>query len=393
MDAEKLKKKLKKRKATPAPSADDDYLSTGSTLLNLGCSGHIRRGFKKAHYYMLVGESSSGKTWLAMQLLAEASVNPAFKDYRLVWDNPERGNLMDVRATFGDALADRMEPPSPKGHSRTLEEFYDNVKKCCEAGPCVYVLDSEDALQSEKEIGELEEAAKAREKDKEVKGTYGMSKPKVNSSRMREAHNVLENHGSILVVIKQTRQNVGWDATYRPRTRSGGTALTFYGTVELWFTKKQKIKRRVRGEERTIGRYLQVDFQKNRISGQDDLAVLLPFHRTHGFDEVGSLVDYLVEEKHWKTTGREGSEANKTIYATDFAYEGNREGLITKVESEGLESDLRLLVAKVWKEIEAQCAVVRKPRYSGATSHAVQPESNDVRADEQPDADVGGAGA
>lgn len=366
MDVEQVKKKLKKRKAPEAAPTDDEYVSTGLSLLNLGCTGTTKRGLRRAHYYLLVGESSSGKTWLAMQVLAEASVNSAFKDYRLILDNPERGNLMDVRRYFGDALADRMEPPTKKGHSETLDEFYDNVKTCCEAGPCVYVLDSEDSLDSEKDLAVQEEAAKARAKDKEVKGSFGMNKAKTNSTRMRSAHNVLEKHGSILVLIKQTRDNTGWDATYRPKTRSGGKALTFYGTVEMWFEKKGKIVRRIKGADRTVGHYLKVKFQKNRISGNDDFSVMLPFHRAHGFDEIGSLVDYCVEEGRWEATGKEGADSKKIITAPDFSFSGSREDLIQKIETDGLETELRLIVSEVWREIEAACAVVRKPRYGAA---------------------------
>ena len=360
MDVEKVKKQLKKRKQAESLPVDEAYVSTGLTLLNLGCTGTIRRGFRRGHYYMLVGESSSGKTWLAMQILAEASVSPAFKDYRLILDNPERGNLMDVKRYFGETLESRLEPPTKAGHSKTLDEFYDNVNTCCSEGPCVYVLDSEDALDSEKDLDLMEEAAKARAKDKEVKGSFGMAKAKTNSTRMRSAHNVLEKHGSILVLIKQTRDNTGWDAMYRPKTRSGGNALTFYGTVELWFAVKGKIIKKVKGTERTVGRYLKGTFKKNRISGNDDFAVMLPFHRAHGFDEVGSLIDYCVEEDRWKT---EGKDEKKIIHASDFSFDGTREELIQKIESEGLENDLRLLAAQVWREIEAACAVVRKPRY------------------------------
>lgn len=325
------------------------------------------------HLYITDHHIVTHNTWLAMQILAEAAINPVFKDYRLILDNPERGNLMDVRRYFGDGLADRLEPPVKKGHSETLDEFYDNVKTCCEAGPCIYVLDSEDALDSEKDLEAQEEAAKARAKDKEVKGSFGMAKAKTNSTRMRSAHNVLEKHGSILVLIKQTRDNTGWDATYRPKTRSGGKALTFYGTVELWFEAKSKIRRRIKGKERTVGRYLQVTFKKNRISGNDDFAVMLPFHRAHGFDEVGSLVDYCVEEGKWDT---EGKEEKKIIHATDFGFAGLREDLIQKIESEGLESDLRLLVTGVWREIEAACSVNRKTRYG--SNEPVSAETTDA---------------
>ncbi len=89
-----------------------DYLSTGSTLLNLACTGYPFRGFAKGYYYFIVGDSTSGKTFLSLTCLAEASINKNFKDYRFIYDNSEGGALMDIERFFGSGVAERIEPPS-----------------------------------------------------------------------------------------------------------------------------------------------------------------------------------------------------------------------------------------------------------------------------------------
>src|SRR5512146_1975034 len=102
--------------------------STGSTLLNMACSGKAGGGFLKGKYYFIVGDSASGKTFLSMTCFAEAALSDAFKDYRLIYDNVEDGMLMDLDALFGERVADKVEPPElvddQPVYSDTIESFY-----------------------------------------------------------------------------------------------------------------------------------------------------------------------------------------------------------------------------------------------------------------------------
>ena len=68
---EKLKKELTREREPAAPPVE--FLSTGCTLLNLACAGSRRGGFTVGHFTYLVGDSTSGKTFLALTCLAEAA--------------------------------------------------------------------------------------------------------------------------------------------------------------------------------------------------------------------------------------------------------------------------------------------------------------------------------
>ena len=110
---------------------DKDLLHTGSTMLNLMLSGRPDGGYVRGRYFYFVGDSSSGKTWFTLAALAEAANNPAFDDYRLIYDDVEGGALMDKERYFGNKLAQRIEAPSgtrdnPE-HSDTVESFYFNL--------------------------------------------------------------------------------------------------------------------------------------------------------------------------------------------------------------------------------------------------------------------------
>ena len=86
-------------------------LHSGSTLINLACSGNPDWAMLSGAYYWMVGDSSSGKTVLTVGCLAEASINPAFDGYDLVFDNAEDGAMMPIEKFYGKRLADRIDHP------------------------------------------------------------------------------------------------------------------------------------------------------------------------------------------------------------------------------------------------------------------------------------------
>lgn len=337
---------------------DGDYLSTGSTLLNLACSGKAFGGFPKGKYVFIVGDSASGKTFISLTCFAEAAKNPNFAKHRLIYDNAEDGAQMDFAKFFGQAVAERAEPPGgSKGdpmHSTTVEEFYYHLDDACKGGlPFVYVLDSMDALSSDDELDKFQEQKKAHRKGKDASGSYGTSKAKMNSSGIRQILPKLRDSGSILVVLSQTRDNLGFG--FEKKTRSGGHALRFYASLELWSSIKEKLRRTVMGKQRQVGIMTEIKVKKNRLTGRES-SVEVPIYWSFGIDDVGSCVQYLVDEGRW--TGGKG-----TIEAPVLGFSGQFDKLVAKIEAEGLENVLRSEVQLAWQDIEAGCAVQRKARY------------------------------
>ena len=370
MTAAAVAKKKLLAKVKPKPE-NKVKLSSGLTLLNKAISGRTSWAFRGGHVYVFVGDSAAGKSFLMKQVFAEAANNPVFDKYRLEEDNPERGDLMDVPKFFGRRVSERLKAPKDQGHSRSLEEYYDNISDLIRAGkPFISGLDSEDALESEVTLKKAEADKKARrkerkpgDKEEETKGSYGMAKPKLNSQGLRSAHRDLDKTGSMLFMIKQTRDNIGPTAFFNPKTRSGGHALTFYASVELWFSIAGKIKKTVRGKTRVIGSLLKIHVKKNRMSGRDR-AVVVPFYPATGFDEVGSMVLWLCEEGHWPCSKDTTGKITK-VSAPEFqVWDETTEALIKKIEDEGKEKELRFLVSTVWDDIEDACTLPRKMRYA-----------------------------
>jgi len=331
----------------------ESALSSGSTLLNLACTDHPDFAFKKGGYYYLVGDSMSGKTWTSLTCFAEACLNPAFKNYRLVFDNVEGGAQMDMAFYFGKEVARRIELEE----STTIESFYARLAKLSSAGkPFVYVLDSQDALTSKASAKKVSKQRKADEEGQEAAGSYGDGKAKYHSENIRQVLVELRRLGSILIIIGQTRDNLGFG--FEKKTRSGGKALRFYADLEIWTSVFKKIKKVVRGKPRTIGSRCLAEVKKNRVTGKigKDRSVEIPIYYGMGIDDVGSIIDYLVGEEHWRID-------DKTIHAPELKFKGTRGQLIAYVEQEKLEPVLRKLAGELWATIEAECEPRRKKRY------------------------------
>lgn len=364
-DTEAIKRALRKKDKSSdtekhASGMPKGLLSSGSTLLNLACSGRPMGAFARGGYYLVVGDSTSGKTVLAGTCYAEAAINPRFDDYDLVFDNVENGAMMFDKF-FGDKIAKRIRPPATDDegnpvYSRTVEDFYFHLHKNLSGSrPIIYVLDSENALSSEAEEAKQAEKRKAIAEDKEVAGTMTDNKAKVHSQNLRSACAMVRDTGSILIIISQTREAMGFGAQFEPKTRAGGKALKFYAQLEMWSSLKGKIKKTVRGKSRTVGILAEVKIKKNRFTGKDR-TVVVPIYHSFGFDDIGACIDYLLEEKHWKKKGDD-------IHAPELDFTGGREELIRHVEENNLERDLRSVVGDVWQAIEAACEVHRKSRY------------------------------
>ena len=365
-------KKVLKRTMIPELTSKD-FVSTGSTLLNLAFTDRPNRGFAKGLYYSLVGDTKSGKTFLSLTCFAEATLNSNFAKHRLIYDNVENGALMDIKKFFGTAVAKRIRPPAKDKNglpvfSTTIEEFYDNLDDACRKNnPFIYVLDSMDGLSSDAEMDKFQEDKKARRKNKDISGSYGDGKAKINSSHLRQFINELNRLGSLLIVVSQTRANF---SGYGGKAHTGGHALPFYASIEIMSSVKELITKTYKGKKRAQGTLCKIRVKKNRVSGKDR-EVLIPIYTSIGIDDTGSCVDYLIDEKHWcrvktkkeKASVKKEDAEGSNIEAEEFEFIGTREKLIQHIGDNDLEKDLREIVADVWNDIEEAVQVKRKKRY------------------------------
>jgi hypothetical protein len=314
-------------------------------------------------YVHLIGESDTGKSVLSMTCFAEAARNPQFDDYLFVHDNAEHGVLMDIEEFYGASVAKRLQDP-PLGISEYLEDFYFNLWDLFKKKqPFIYVLDSMDVLDTRADEKKFQQAKKAAEKGNDAAGSMGMAKAKMNSEYLRKVRSKLQKSGSILIVISQAR-DAGPPPPGTPpmiamsapkKTRAGGRALKFYARLEVWSSHSKDIREKIRDKNRQLGIVAQLNITKNHLRGKKSQCKV-PIYHSFGFDDIGSNIDYLIEEDHWKV--KKGQ-----INAKEFDVVANKKKLIRHVEKNDLEHDLKEIVSEVWHEIEEACQVKRKKRY------------------------------
>ena len=367
-DIEKIKKAVKKLQETDYQVRPEDWLSSSSTLFNMAASGRPEGAFAVGKFFWMVGASSAGKTSLSLATLAEACINPRFKEYDLIFNNGEQGALMNIRKFYGERLYKRLKPPEIRDgephNSETLDEWYfhmDTRLSLVESGkapPFIELLDSMDNLGSNKEREQFKKrkAAAAKPTAKQP-GDYGDGKAGLNSRYLREIIARLHKTGSILIVLSQERDNVGGDLFDPKSVAAGGRALKFYATWQSWQTVGASLTREVHGIKRKIGSLSHVAIKKNRLTGKE-WAIDIPMYYSYGLDDIGSMVDFLAKEKYFET-----KDKGSTLIVPEFAFVGSKDELAVKVDQNNLKSDLTMMVVEAWREIEKACVLERKPRY------------------------------
>jgi RecA/RadA recombinase len=325
------------------PLDHEELVPTGSTLLNLALSDWPYGGYGLGRLVNLVGDSSSGKSLTALTCLAEMSCFLRFDKYRFIYDEPEAALAFNLPHLFSRDIADRIETDIV---SNTIQDFYANLLKAIKKGePFVYILDSLDSVSS---IEELKRADKIAE-DEGDKGSYKMEKQKLISEILRVTCREIKGKEALVIIVSQTRDNVGFG--FNPKTRSGGSALKFYASHEIWLSIKEKIKR----SEREIGVGTEAKVSKNKLTGKVR-KVPLSIYYDYGIDDIAENIDFLVDEGRWK-------KIKGTIEAKDFNFSGTKQSIIAHIEGRALSKELQRIVGEVWHKIEDGLKMDRKPKY------------------------------
>ncbi len=352
--SKKLKKKLLEKPKTKRWK-DSDFLSTGHTPLNLALSGRVTGGLPKGVYVNGIGDSDTGKSVLAMEILAQAAIDPVFKGYDLLYVNSEHAKLLEPE-TFCPPLADRLEVNED---IESPEAFYYFSIERVEKKPCVIVLDSMDALTAEAEEKSFKKRKAAHKSGKEGPGSYGMAKAKVNAGNLHKLVSAMQKNDSIVFVISQSKVFIAPPGSFAfgpKKVRSGGGSMKFCNRLEIWLSSPKQINKKYKDKNVQIGSVSRVKVEKNHITGKKR-AVMLTVYNDYGVDDIGDCINFLIEWKHWKGTER-------TVKAKEFKFDGNKEKLIAKIEKKKSRLwKLRSLVGKVWNEIEDSVEMKRRPKY------------------------------
>ncbi len=258
-----------------------ERISSGCGLLDCSLGG----GWAEGRFINIVGDSSAGKTLLAI----EASANFHLKHDDGLIKYRDKENAVDpIYAASVGLPIDVVDFGDEEGEFNTVEDFERDLKAFAaklKGRPGLYVMDSLDSLTDDAEVKRDEAEGDDR------KGTFGVNKAKQMSGLFRKCVRLTKRHNLTVIIISQTRDAI--NVTFGEKnTRSGGRALEFYCRQIVWLAKMDKVKATKGKIERVIGVNVRANPKKNNY-GAPFRDVEFPIYYSYGVDDVRAGLNWL----------------------------------------------------------------------------------------------------
>jgi recombination protein RecA len=311
---------------TASEKTEADVISTGSLSLDIALGiGGLPRG----RIIEIYGPESSGKTTLALHVIAEAQKRGgtcAFVDAEHALD-PIYATKLGVN--INDLLVSQ-----PDNGEQALEITDTLVRS---GALDVLVVDSVAALVPRAEI------------EGEMGDSHMGLQARLMSQALRKLTSSIAKSNTIVIFINQLRMKIGV-MFGNPETTTGGNALKFYATIRLDIRRIGAIKER----EETIGNQTRVKVVKNKMAP--------PFRQVEfdimygeGVSKMGELIDLGVAANIIEKSG------------AWFAYNGEKIG-----QGRNNAKDFLKTNPKIAEEIEAKIR-----GNAGTVANAMLSDSND----------------
>lgn len=293
------------------------YFQTGCRVLDkvLGGAKGVY-GVPAGKFINIVGDKSSGKTFLSNEILAWCHYHFGEK-FKWVYDDCESGYSFNTEELYGFEIMpvnveDRIHSENVEDAFCNISQFANSLKKD-EFG--IYVLDSLDGLTSKEQDERAQERLKNFEDGKEFnKGTYGMGKQKYLSQEFfPQLCSTIEKKNVLVIVISQIRENVDM-FSFEKYSRSGGKAMDFYAHSVLWIATCKKILRK----EAPVGVVVKAKTTKSKTP-RPYRECFFSFLYDYGLDSIGTNLDYLFNLRTDK--GELNKKANAIQWSGDSDFD------------------------------------------------------------------------
>ena len=290
------------------PTDLTDFVSTGSSLLDLAISNRVDGGIACGRITELTGLEGSGKSLLTAHMMANVQREGGVA----VLIDTENA----VNAEFYEAIGldfNKMVYAQPE----TLEDIFTMIEKIIETvrkggnadKKVIIVVDSVAGVPTAAEL----------ESDYNKDG-YATGKAIILSKAMRKVTGLIAKQKIALVFTNQLRQKLNAPAFSDPWTTSGGKAIAFHASTRLRLAVTGKITNK---DKEVLGVNVKASVIKNRLGppfrtaefdvyfdrGIDDLTSWLDFCKSKGIVTTGgayftytdaSGTDHKMQSKDWR---------------------------------------------------------------------------------------------
>lgn len=283
-----------------------DVIPTGSISLDVALGvGGIPRG----RVIEIYGPESSGKTTLALHILAEAQKQGgvgAFVDAEHALD-PEYAKKIGVNV-------EELLISQPDSGEQALQ-IVETLIRSAEVD--AIVVDSVAALAPQAEIaGEM--------------GDFQIGlQARIMSQALRKLSGIISKTKSSVIFLNQTRMKIG-QLFGNPETTPGGLALKFYASVRIELKRIAQIKK---GED-VIGSRIKAKIVKNKVAPPFKIAEF-DIYYNEGVSKIIDLINFGIKEEIIKKAGSwlvfENEKLGQGIEAAKEFLKKNP-GIITKIQ-------------------------------------------------------------
>ena len=255
-------------------AVDVDVIPTGSISLDLALGV---RGVPRGRVIEIFGPESSGKTSLALHILAEAQKQKgvgAFVDAEHALD-PDYARRIGVNV-------DELLISQPDSGEQALQ-IVETLVRSGEVD--VIVIDSVAALVPQAEIagemGEFQIGLQAR----------------LMSQALRKLSGIISKTKTVVIFLNQTRMKIGIRFG-NPETTSGGLALKFYSSVRIDLRRLAQIKK---GDE-IIGNRVKAKIVKNKVAAPFKIAEF-DIYYNEGISKHTDILNCAIKQEVIKKAG------------------------------------------------------------------------------------------
>ena len=289
--ADELNKQFKHQKVAYFLEEDEnptdvtDFISTGSTILDLAIANRPNGGVAVGKITELNGLEGSGKSLIGSHLLASTQK----KDGIAVYIDTESAVSQEFLRAIGVDTKKMLYV-----HLETVEEIFDTIEtivtKIRESNKDKLVTILVDSLAA---------ASTKQEMDTDFdKDGWATAKAIIISKAMRKITQMIARQKVALVFTNQLRQKLGV-MFGDPWTTSGGKALPFHSSTRVRFKNAGQIKDK---KNNTIGIKIKGQVIKNRL-GPPMRTAEFPLYFDKGIDNYGSWLTVMKEHKICKVGG------------------------------------------------------------------------------------------
>jgi len=267
------------------PTDIKDFVSTGSTLLNLAISNKPNGGIAVGRITEINGLESSGKSLIGAHILAETQRKEGVAVYMDTETSVSREFLEAIGIDVGNMLYIHLE---------TIEDIFEAIEKIV-----VKIRESDKDRLVTILVDSLAAATTKVELEADFeKDGWATSKAIIISKAMRKITQMIGRQKVALVFTNQLRQKLGV-MFGDPWTTSGGKALPFHASTRIRLKNLGQIKDK---KTNTIGMKMRAQVIKNRL-GPPMRHADFNLYFESGIDDDGSWLQVLKDHKLLKQGG------------------------------------------------------------------------------------------